>query len=167
MTWNNQPGLQGFLTLNYDDLKRRLARRLGNQELAGDALQDTWLRLEEKPARGQVKNPGAYLFRMACNVAIDHLRSENRRLSSGEVDALLDLADPAPGPAPTVQAQMELNALTRVMRELPERQCNILLMVRLERLPQREVATRLGISLRLVELELQRAQEYCAARLDR
>jgi RNA polymerase sigma factor (sigma-70 family) len=167
MTWDERLGLQGFLTLNYADLKQKLSRRLGNPELAGDALQDTWLRLEDKPARGQVKNPGAYLFRMACNVAIDQLRSESRRLSSGEIDAILDLADPAPGPAPTVQAQMELDALTRIMRELPERQCTILLMVRLERLPQREVATRLGISLRLVELELQRAQEYCAARLDR
>jgi RNA polymerase sigma factor (sigma-70 family) len=166
MTWDERLGLQNFLTLNYNDLKQKLARRLGNPELAGDALQDTWLRLEGKLSRGQVKNPGAYLFRMACNVAIDHLRSESRRLSSDEIDAILDLADPAPGPAPTVQAQMELDALTRIMRELPERQCTILLLVRLERLPQREVAIRLGISLRLVELELQRAQEYCAARLD-
>lgn len=161
-------GLQEFLVLRYDDLKRRLASRLGNTELAGDALQDTWMRLEKGGhAAARVGNPGAYVFRMACNVAIDHLRSENRRLHSGEVDALLHVADPAPGPASIAQAQLELAALVRVMQELPERRRKILLAVRVDGLSQREVAARFGISLRLVELELQRAQEYCASRLDR
>jgi len=167
MTHDSRIGLQELLTLRYDDLKRRLVRRLGNSELAGDALQDTWLRLAGRPVAGAVKNPVGYLFRMACNAAVDRLRAEDRRLTYGEVDALLQVPDPLPGPAMAAQAQMELDALARIMEELPARQRHILLAVRLEYLPQREVAARLGVSLRLVELELRRAQEYCAARLGR
>jgi len=53
------------------------------------------------------------------------------------------------------------------MAELPPRQREILLAARLDGLPRREIANRLGISLRLVEKELQRAQEYCLAHRDR
>ena len=53
------------------------------------------------------------------------------------------------------------------MEELPARRRNILLAARVEGLTQPEVARRFGISLRLVEGELQRAQEYCAIRLNR
>lgn len=166
MTADNLISLQDFLTLRYDDLKRRLGRRLGSSELAGDALQDTWLRLNGKHAVGAVASPGAYLFRMAFNVAIDRQRSESRRLSASEVESILEIADPAPGPAEVAQTRSDLDALIRAMEELPKRRRDILLAARLEGLTQPEIARRFGISLRLVELELQRAQEYCAARLN-
>lgn len=155
-----------FLTLRYDELRRRLTRRLGSADLASDALQDTWLRLQGKQIVDAV-SPGAYLFRMAFNVAIDRQRSESRRLTLGEIDDLLDVADPSPDPADSAQSRAELEQLVRAMEELPERRRGILLAVRVEGLTQPEVARRFGVSLRLVELELQRAQEYCAARLDR
>jgi len=167
MSATNLIGLQEFLTLRYDDLKRRLVHRLGSAELAGDALQDTWLRLQGKHAVGAVASPGAYLFRMAFNVAIDRQRAESRRLSAAEVDSILEVADPAPGPPDAAQTRSDLDALIRTMEELPERRRNILLAARIEGLTQPEVARRFGISLRLVELELQRAQEYCAVRLNR
>lgn len=167
MTANNLISLQDFLTLRYDDLKRRLARRLGSSELAGDALQDTWLRLHGKHAAGAVVSPGAYLFRMAFNVAIDRQRAESRRLSASEVESILEIADPAPGPAEVAQTRSDLDALVRAMEELPKRRREILLAARMEGLTQPEIARRFGISLRLVELELQRAQEYCAVRLNR
>lgn len=159
--------LQELLALQYDDLKRRLVMRLGNVDLAADALQDTWLRLQGRHAVGAIASPGAYLFRMAFNAAIDRRRAESRRLSAAEVEDLLELADAGPGPAEATEVRSDLEALARAMEELPERRRNILLAARVEGLTQPEVARRFGISLRLVELELQRAQEYCAARLGR
>ncbi len=156
-----------LLTLRYDDLRQRLTRRLGNAELASDALQDTWLRLHGKQAVEAVVSPGAYLFRMAFNAAIDRRRSESRRLTIAEVDELLDVADPSPGPAESAQTRSELEMLVQAMGELPDRRRAILLAVRVEGLTQPEAARRFGVSLRLVELELQRAQEYCASRVDR
>ncbi|MGY3587623.1 DNA-directed RNA polymerase specialized sigma24 family protein [Bradyrhizobium sp. USDA 4341] len=37
--------IRRLLVERYDELKRRLARRLGSAELAGEALQDAWLRI--------------------------------------------------------------------------------------------------------------------------
>ncbi|HZX78191.1 RNA polymerase sigma factor [Lysobacter sp.] len=166
MSTSASPSLIDFLTLRYDDLRRRLTRRLGSAELASDALQDTWLRLHGKPVADAV-SPGAYLFRMAFNVAIDRQRSESRRLTTAEIDDLLDVADPSPDPADSAQTRSDLEMLVQAMEELPERRRAILLAVRVEGLTQPEVARRFGVSLRLVELELQRAQEYCASRVDR
>ena len=89
--------LRDFMLQRYDDLKARLTRRLGCADMASDALQDTWLRLEGKDELGPVDSPGAYLLRMAVNVAVDQQRAENRRLTSSEAEALLALLDPAPG----------------------------------------------------------------------
>lgn len=164
---SSSAGLQQFLVLRYDDLKRRLAKRLGSDEVASDALQETWVRLSTRRVAETVSDPWHYLFRMALNASVDLHRSASRQLNAREVDDLLELADPGPGPAESASTQADLQALTRVMQELPERRRRILLAARLERLTQREIAQRLGISLRLVELELQKAQAYCAARLGR
>ncbi|MEX7329343.1 RNA polymerase sigma factor, partial [Pseudomonas aeruginosa] len=60
----NRTMLRSFLADRYDDLKQRLSRRLGSAELAGDALQDTYVRLGRAEVAGAVQSPAAYLFRM-------------------------------------------------------------------------------------------------------
>jgi RNA polymerase sigma factor (sigma-70 family) len=165
---NALPVLRSFLVSRYDELKRRLTRRLGNAELAGDALQDTWLRLESREDIGVVRDPAAYLLRVAVNVAYDQQRSRSELVSSDELEALLDeTQDPAPGPADIAEARSELDALVAVMARMPARRRQILVMVRWEHLPQREVAERLGVSLRTVEQELKSAYDYCMARTGR
>lgn len=164
---NAIPALRDFLIQRYDELKKRLTRQLGNSDLASDALQDAWLRLESREDIGGVQNVGAYLLRMAVNIAVDYQRSRSRLLSTDEVEALLDQPDPSPGPAETAEARSELDTLVAVIQTMPLRRQQILLMVRWERLPQQEVAERLGVSLRTVEQELKKAHDYCAARTGR
>ena len=157
--------LQRRLLLRYDELKSRLARRLGSTEMAGDVLQDTWLRLERGGNLASVRSPDTYLYRIAVNIAHDHLRAENRRLTMVEVDSLFDLADETPDAARIAEARSELDALKMVMLELPPRQRAILLSARLDGMSRQDIAHHYGISVRLVQRELQEAQDYCAARL--
>ena len=159
--------LRELLVERYGQLKTMLARKLGSSDLAGDALQDTWVRLENAENIEPVHNPGAYLYRMAYHAAIDKQRAEDRRLSVGEIETMLDLVSPEPGPAQIAQANSELHALARVLEQMPQRRRDILLAVRLDGLAQREVAERFGISLRLVELELKKAQDFCAEHIER
>lgn len=159
--------LRELLVERYGQLKTLLSRKLGSSDLAGDALQDTWLRLENAENIDSVRNPGAYLYRMAYHAAIDKQRAEDRRLSVGEIEAMLDLVSPAPGPAQIAEANSDLHALVRVLEQMPKRRRDILLAVRLDGMAQREVAERFGISLRLVELELKRAQAFCADHIER
>lgn len=150
------------------ELRKRLRRRLGSDELVNDVLQETYLRVERMPD-GTVaqSNPGGYLFRMALNVAADQRQAEARYLTGEEVEELLHFADDALDPARIVHARLEVAALEQAMQELTPRQRAILIASRVEDVPQQDIADRFRISVRMVGKELKRALEHCGARLDR
>ncbi|MNL42716.1 extracytoplasmic-function sigma-70 factor [compost metagenome] len=105
-------------------------------------------------------------MRMATNLALDRLQRDRRYMSADEVDTLmLEIADPAPGPAQTVAARDEVEALARLIDSMPPRRRAIFLAVRVEERSNQEVAVRFGVSTRLVGLELKRAHEYCMAHM--
>jgi DNA-directed RNA polymerase specialized sigma24 family protein len=81
MTETSLVALRQLLLQGYAELKQRLTQRLGSPELAGEAIQDTWLRLQHTEAIGTVRSPANYLFRVALNLARDRL-SADRRLSA-------------------------------------------------------------------------------------
>src|ERR1700759_4188381 len=125
--------LRDFLVQRYDDLKQRLTRQLGSADAAGDALQDAGLGLESRENIDGVQNIGAYLMRMAVNIAIDHQRSNSRLLTADELDSLIDVTpDPTPGPAHVVEARSELDELAKVIETMPLRRQQVFVMVRLE-----------------------------------
>jgi len=159
--------LQQLLLARYDELKRLLTRHLGSPELAGDALHDTWLRLQRGGELDQVRSPDTYLLRMAINMGRDNLRAENRLVSTTDAKALLGIADEAPAAERDAEARSELRLLTAIMAELPPRQKAILLAARVEGLGRSEIAKRYGVSVRYVHRELQAAHDYCAERLEK
>ncbi len=159
--------LRQLLLDRYDEIKAKLAQRIGSTDLAGDALQDTWLRLTLADMLGPVRSPEHYLSRTVFNMAQERRRSERRLLSAVEIQNLLFLIDESPSPAQTAEARSELQVLETILAELPARQRLILLMARMDGLPRQEIADRLGISLRLVSKELHLAHEYCVARHSR
>lgn len=161
----DRTALQQLLVGNYDNLNQRLSRRLGSSEAADEALQETYLRLEKASVLSPVRHPLRYLYQIALNIAADRRRAETRRMTATEVDALLDLADEAPDPAQVAEARSELRALQRVMEEMPERRRAIFRAVLLENVPRRVVAEKFGVSTRTVDIEVQRALEYGARRL--
>lgn len=164
---DGSPALRAFLIDRYNDLRLRLTRRLGSSDWAEDALQDTYLRLDGAEALGRVRNPGAYLFRAAFHTALNQRRAENRRLGAGEVESLLHIADDAPDALRIIEGRTDIAKLKQVMQELPPRPRAILLAARLDGVSRREIAERFGISVSMVEKELKRAQEHCAARFGR
>lgn len=157
--------LRDILVGNYSSLSQRLTRRLGSPEAANDALQETYLRLETASLLSPIRNPLNYLLRTALNLAADRRRAETRHLTATEVDELLEFPDDAPDPARIVEGRSELRALERAIAELPERRRIIFKAVVLDKTPRRELAKRFGISIRTVDIEVQRALEYGARRL--
>lgn len=166
MTDTSLLALRQLLLTRYDELKSKLTLRLGSSDLAGDAVQDTWLRLHRAESVGRVSSPANYLFRIALNIARDRLTAERRYLTAVEVEQILDVTDETPSPASIVETRSELQLVEKLISELPPRQREILVAARLDGVPRREIAIRLGISLSLVEKELKQAHEYCLARRD-
>ncbi len=148
----------------YDDLKRRLTKRLGSADLAGDAMHDTWLRLGRAESIGVVQSPRDYLFRIVLNAANDQRRSQKRFASAIQIESVLELPDDAATPEEAILARSDLEAFKAIMAQLPARRRAIFLAARVGNIPRQEIADRLGISRRLVAKELLLAHEYCVAR---
>ena len=164
MSETTPASLRQSLLDRYDDLKARLAKRLGSSDLAGDAMHEAWLRLGRIESVGTVRSATSYLFQVALNAARDTQRGERRHLTAAEIDGLLHLPDDKPGPEHAAEARSDLRRLEAALAELPPRRRAILLAARLDDMPRQEIARRLGISLRLVSKELRLAHEHCLAR---
>jgi RNA polymerase sigma-70 factor, ECF subfamily len=159
--------LRQRLLLDYAELRTQLARRLGSTDRAEDALQDAWLRLEGASSIGVVSRPFPYLLRIAYHLGLKRRARERETMTLEDARAALNLADEAPGPAAVAEARSELAVLERALGELTPRRREILLASRADGVPLREIASRLGISQRLVEMELKLALIHCGRRLDR
>lgn len=165
MTENALAHIRRLFIDRYDEMKARLTKRLGSADLAGDAMQDTWLRLARTESIGVVQCPSGYLFRIALNVADDHRRAVARRpVTAVEIESLLDIADETPTPEQAMLARSDLEALKAILSELPERRREIFLAARVGNMPRQEIADRLGVSRQLVTRELGLAIDYCVTR---
>jgi len=157
--------LRQFLVLDYDTLKTILARRLGSKEQADEALQDAWVRLESFAPREPVKQPRAYILRMARNIALKRVLAERKTVTLDEALLALDIADDSPDPERIAVARSEAKLLDEVLAELTPRRRAILLASRVEQIPIREIAAALEVSQRMVERELRAALIHCGRRL--
>jgi RNA polymerase sigma-70 factor (ECF subfamily) len=151
------PDFQALLVANYAQLHRRLARHLGSADAASESLHDAWLRLAGTAFAG-VQSPLAYVYRVACNAAMDRLRAERPwQGADGAQETLEHLADQSPGPELIAEARSDLQAVERAMRVLPLRHQHILVALRVHELTREEVAVRHGLSLRRVDTTLRQA----------
>jgi len=159
--------LREFLASNYQRMHQRLLRQLGCPDLASDCLHDAWLRLGEMNVPEPVQSPEAYVYRVACNLAMDRLRSHRPWQYVGGADSELDaLADHSPGPDVIAEARSELEAVERALQHLPRRHRSVLVALRLEDKTRQEVSAWLRISLRSVDTVLRQALDHCAEASD-
>jgi RNA polymerase sigma-70 factor (ECF subfamily) len=148
-----------------DELRRFIFRRTGSAALADDVVQETWLRAFSTGV-AMPDNPRGYVFRMASNLAVDHLRRgrvRDQSLSEGPVDDGIPSREP--GPDSIVEGREEMAILMTAVKELPERCRAVFLLYRGQGLTMRQVAERLGISEKTVEKHIARAMVHCRQRL--
>jgi RNA polymerase sigma-70 factor (ECF subfamily) len=167
MTETTRATLRALLETGYAAFRDRLRKRLGSQDLADEALQDTWLRLAHGGEVGALRNPDRYLFRIALNAAADRREAESRRLSQAEVYAVLHLADHMLDAGQIADMRAEFSALEQALLELPPRRRQIFILARVEEVAHDEIARRFGISSRMVEKDLRQALDHCSERLGR
>ncbi len=142
-------------------LLRLLTARLGNAADAEDALQDMWMKLDQNPAalRAQpIAQPAAYLYRMAANLAADRRIAASRAAAR---DAAWLEAQPGAEAQPDVERALlgreRLARIERALAAMPPRMSQALRLYRIEEMPQKQIAERLGITLSGVEKLLRRA----------
>lgn len=147
-------------------LLRRLARRGLTTQEAGDAVQESFLRLMRTP-QPDIRDARAYLHRTAESVLIDGWRGERRAAAVIDRHAEIDdnRPDQAPSPEMGLISAQERSALNAAIAALSPRSREVLLLHRFEGLSYAEIADRLGISRNTVMVHLANAMTALRRRL--
>jgi len=134
-----------------------------------DVVQESFLRMWKARAAYPIASARAFLFKVARHLALDTVR---RRQVSPLVEvrdlAVLPVLDDGPGVAESVGNRERIRLLADAIDALPARCRTVVIMRKIEGLPQREVALRLGLAEKTVEAHLMRGvarcEEYLRAR---
>ncbi len=151
----------------HSELRRIAEWVLGSDIGAEDVVQDVFLAVWALRDRWQPASVRPYLRRAARNMALRHSSRAARRQHEPLADAGLDqpvgrqlgmtIADPSPSLLEELDAAALETAVARVAETLPPRRREVYRLSRGEGLTTREIAERLHISPKTVELHLTRA----------
>jgi RNA polymerase sigma-70 factor (ECF subfamily) len=137
-----------------------LHERATAEEIAQDVMLELWRRREQLDVMESVRG---YMLQATRNRALNHLRHRaiERRSESqiAENSARVPLADTA-----TREAEIEA-AIRGAIAELPERCRAVFELSRIEGLKYAEIAQRLGISVKTVEVQMGKALRVMRQRL--
>jgi RNA polymerase sigma-70 factor (ECF subfamily) len=158
----NQPSTDAVWSHLSSDLRRFIRRRVSDDHVADDLLQESFVRVHRSLAGLQdAERLEAWVYRIARNVIHDHHRQAAR--------TTLPLADD-----PVVEAEDGLACLRsraagwlgEMVRQLPEGYREAVQLSEIEGLPQQEVADRLGLSLSGAKSRIQRGRAMLKDILD-
>ncbi len=157
-TGTNQ-GMDAVLLAHRAQLLRFLESH-GAGDAAEDLFQELWMRVTQRPT-GPVANPLAYLYRAANNLMVDRYRADRqaRQRDHAWTESRGVAEDVAPDPSAeqTLISREELRRMDAALAALGQRVSTCFRRFRLDGVPQRQIATELGVSLSTVESDLRRA----------
>lgn len=133
-------------------LVRYLLRTWRNSDEVHDLRQEIYIRVYEAGAKARPLSPKSFLFTTARNLMADRVR-RTRVVSIEAVGDLESLHVPIDSISPEqrINAHQELRHLAQAFDDLPPKCREVVWMRRVEEVPQKEVANRLGISEKTVE----------------
>lgn len=140
-------------------LRAYIYKRVANPDDADDILQEVFFRIHKRidTLRDEERLP-AWLYRIAKNALIDHYRARRNFVDLAETFDLED--EPVES---DVAAKLAERMPVMVMRCLPEKYGQALLLADLEGMTQRDLAERLGLSLSGAKARVQRARRLLRA----
>jgi len=124
-----------------------LTRMTGSAHDAEDLLQDVFVHAHRKLAsfRGE-SSLGTWLYRLAVNQCLDHLRGKQSRMARATASLDEDEAPEPAAPAPALPAPIARIDLERAIAQLPAGCRAAFVLHDVEGLDHREVGAALGIS---------------------
>jgi RNA polymerase sigma-70 factor (ECF subfamily) len=128
-----------------------------------DIVQETYARLAAAETLVNVRNPKTYAFQTAYSIVLTHLRRA-RVVSIRTVEDVdvFNAASEDVSPERQVSDREELHRLAEAVATLPDKVRAVFVLRRVDGLPQRDVAVRLGLSESTVEKHMAKALRLLA-----
>ncbi|MBB1485413.1 RNA polymerase sigma factor [Oceanospirillum sediminis] len=148
------------------DILSHLLTMVKNREIAEELLQDSFIRLSRVPGIEVIRQPRAFLTKIATNLALDYLRQQKKVPAFETTDDAFDsLIAPQPEQLDEVIKERHLNQLKQAISQLPDRAREALMLAKFKEMTLKEVAREMDISQTMVEKHLKTALQKCRAAL--
>lgn len=138
-------------------LRRRLS---GNSDNAADLAHDTFERVIRSQSRAVFAEPRGFLTTVAKRLLIDQWRRQAIEQAYLETLAVRS-ADVEPSPETHALVIEALDAVCRMMEQLPPRVRRVFVLAQVEGLPYQQVALALGIPVQAVQRDMVKAWQHC------
>ena len=159
----DEAAFRQFIITNTPPCHAYAYRILKRKELAEDAVSEVFVSVwEARRHLPDIENINAWLHRLTLNKSISLLRKESRWVSgSGKItDLELNIADPGP----ELEYDREtIYRLNKAIGELPPKCRHVLYLAKIEKMPYREIAHILGISVKTVSNHITYAMKRLTA----
>lgn len=156
--------LREWFQRHADELLNFLRRRVDEPD-AADLVQDVYVRVLEYGDIAAIREPRAFLFRTAANLAIDHQRRQSHRVGVDDDSVWDSLPTHEPSPEAIAHSRERLARFHAALAELPPLQRHALLLNRFDGLGHAEIAVRLNLSSKTVQRYIAKAMAHCLARV--
>ncbi len=139
---------------HFDDLRRYLIYRSGDQDLSGDIAQNVFMKVWTKKIELASGNIKSLLFKMATDEFISHIRRKKvERAYSDSIDLrLVQESDSGDDELKDKKEQFK-----KALNQLPEKQRTALLMNKMQGLTYKEIAESLNLSEKAIEKRISQA----------
>jgi len=132
----------------FDDIRRYLYYRSGDEALSTDLAQDTFMRIWEKEMTLMPGSDAGLLYKIAGDLFVSHTRREKLRK---EAPDRIRFHQSGRSPEEELQFKELQEKYEKALIKLPENQRVVFLMSRMEELTYPEIAARLNLSVKAVE----------------
>ncbi len=158
----SQPSTEAIWTHLSADLRRFIRRRVADDHVADDLLQETFVRVHRGVGTLREEDRlAAWVYRIARNVILDHHRRATGPAALGDADP----ADEPGDPLCTLRCR-GAGWLDEMIRSLPDGYREAVQLAEIEGLSQQAVADRLGLSLSGAKSRVQRGRAMLKDVLD-
>ncbi len=139
----------------------RVVSRIVSPDEVDDIVQETYLRLRRAVVAQEIRQPRAYLYRTARNLALDHIK---KAANSRSVEWHESAGYAATHNDPTLGATESAESFRHFcdsVDQLPPRSQQVFVLKKVYGFTQREIASKLGITENTVENHVALATRRC------
>lgn len=144
-----------------DRLRRFFRREVRDSSEIDDLVQEVFLRVVRRGAVDEVEHFEGYVFQTASSVLKDRYRRRQSHHADCHIPFVPELhTRTEASPEQDLIARQTLEAMGKMLMELPQRTRAVFVLRRLDNMPYLEIAQRLGLSVSAAEKHMARAVRH-------
>ena len=142
---------------HFEDLRRYILYRSGNEDMATDIAQETFMIVWEKQLTIDPKKVKGLLFKIAGDLFISQYRKQQVAFNFFHA---FQPDNKSITPEDEINFEELKKAYDEALQSMPEKQRAVFLMSRVDELKYKEIADHLGLSLKAIEKRMTQALDH-------